>query len=280
MTDLTHTQLQELEENIENALEEYSVKIHPSEPRNHLGISEIGEDCKRKLYYKFRWVAFENHDGRMRRLLTRGHREEERYVSYLEGIGCTVYRVDDTTGNQFRVGGVLGHYGGSCDGVVITPWFPDPFIAEFKTHNTKSFVHYRDKGLQISKPKHFDQMCGYGEKLKIQYGLYFPENKNDDDIKVTCIKLDWERGKQLEKKAEEIILATEPPPKISENPAFWSCKYCFAKDICHEGAVPVKNCRSCNNSMPADGGQWYCKQWTSIIPIENIKTGCDRWVPI
>lgn len=279
MTNLTHTQLQEIKEKIEDGLEELSIKLHPSEHRNHLGISEIGEDCKLKLYFKFRWVLLEQHDGRMRRLFARGHREEERYINYLEGIGCKVYRFDNN-GKQFRVSGVMGHYGGSCDGVVITPWYPDPFLGEFKTHNTKSFVHYVDKGLQISKPKHFDQCCGYGEKMQIQYALYFPENKNDDDIKVTPIKLDWERGKALEKKAEEIILAQERPPKISENPAYYACQQCFAKDICHNGAIPEKNCRSCKNSMPADGAQWYCKQWTAVIPSETIKLGCDKWIPV
>src|ERR1700743_2679568 len=279
MTDITHTDLQNLKEKIEDGLEEYSLKLHAQEPRNHLGISEIGEDCKRKLYYKFRWFAFEEFSGRMLRLFARGHREEARYISYLEGIGCKVYRFD-ADGKQFRVSGVLGHYGGSCDGVAITPWYPDPFILEFKTHNTKSFTHYVDKGLQISKPKHFDQMCGYGEKMQIQYGLYFPENKNDDDIQVTSIKLDWNRGKQLEKKAAEIILATERPPKISENPAFYQCKTCFARDICHNGAIPEKNCRSCKNSMPADNATWTCKQYNSIIPENVIKIGCERWMPI
>src|ERR1700761_7018233 len=92
MTELTHDQLQDIKEKIEDGLEEYSLKIHAQEPRTHLGISEIGEDCKRKLYYKFRWFEFEKFDGRMQRLFARGHREEERYINYLEGIGCKVFR--------------------------------------------------------------------------------------------------------------------------------------------------------------------------------------------
>lgn len=280
MTDLTHTQLTELKNNIENALEDWSIEHHKQEPRTHLGISEIGEECKRKLYYKFRWVAFEKHDGRMLRLFARGHREEEKYINYLEGIGAKVFRFD-AKGKQFRVSGVMGHYGGSCDGVVKLPWYPDiPFLLEFKTHNTKSFTHYVDKGLQISKPKHWEQMCGYGEKMQIQYGLYFPENKNDDDIQVTPIKLDWNRGKQLEKKAEEIILAVEPPPKISENPSFFDCKLCAFKGVCHYGEVPLKNCRSCKNSVPVENAEWRCNHYNANIPANVIKDGCSMWIPI
>ncbi len=279
MTNLTHTQLTELKDNIETALEEWSVKTLSDGPRTHLGISEIGEDCKRKLYYKFRWVAFEVFDGRMLRLFARGHREEEKYINYLIGIGCKVERFD-SNGKQFRVSGVMGHYGGSCDGKVWTPWYPDvPFLGEFKTHNTKSFTHYVDKGLQISKPKHFAQMSGYGEKMQIQYGLYFPENKNDDDIQVTPIKLDWELGKSLERKAEEIIKAVEPPPRISDNPAYWSCQHCFAKDICHYGAIPVRNCRSCKNSFATENASWTCSKF-GIIPNEFVAKGCQEWIPI
>ena len=234
MQELTHVQLLELKDNIETALDEWSIKTLSDGPRNHLGISEIGEDCKRKLWYKFRWVAFEQFDGRMLRLFKRGHREEEKYINYLEGIGFKVQRFDGN-GKQFRVSGFLGHYGGSCDGVGYSPWYPDlPLLLEFKTHNTKSFVHYVEKGLQISKPKHLDQMNCYGYKMGIEYGLYFPENKNDDDIKVTVLKLDWNRAKQLEIKAQEIISAGEAPPRISDNPAFWECKLCTFKENCHD----------------------------------------------
>jgi CRISPR/Cas system-associated exonuclease Cas4 (RecB family) len=279
MTDLTHTQLTELKNDIEDALETHSIKIHEQEPRTHLGISEIGEDCKRKLWYKFRWVAFEKHEGRMLRLFARGHREEERYINYLIGIGCKVERFDKD-GKQFKVASVMGHYGGSCDGVVYTPWYPEvPMILECKTHNTKSFVDYVSKGLQISKPMHLDQMNGYGQKMQIQYGLYFPENKNDDDIKVTLIKLDWERGKALERKAEEIITAQEPPPKISDNPAYYKCGYCFAKDICHYGAIPVRNCRSCKNSIATEGATWTCSKF-GVIPSDFVKIGCPQWMPL
>lgn len=323
MTQLNRFDLQEIKANIENGIEELSIKLHPAEHRSHLGMSEIGEECSRKIWYKFRWAAIEYFDGRMRRLFARGHREEERYISYLEGIGCKVYRFsqqlwysetlnefkiieNDTnlsggTGSfiqitsgpliqmaeqrgyklkQYRVSGVMGHYGGSGDGIVITPWYSDPLIGEFKTHNTKSFVGYLSDGVKKSKPKHWAQMCSYGWKFQIKYGIYFPENKNDDDIKVEVLELDWSYAQQLEKKAEEIILSAEPPPRISDNPAYFNCKYCYLSDICHKGKIPDKNCRSCKNSIPTENAQWGCKLHNSLIPNDWIAKGCDNWIPI
>jgi hypothetical protein len=277
MQDLTSSDLLLVKEKIEEGLE--TLTAIDEEPRTHLGISEIGKPCSRQLYYKFHWVAFEKHSGRMQRLFKRGHREEERFINYLEGMGCKVYRLD-ADGKQFKVSGVMGHYGGSCDGVVITPWFENPFLLEMKTHNTKSFVEYINKGLIKSKPAHYDQMNGYGFKMEIQYGLYWPENKNDDDIQVTPIKLDWKRGEQLERKAEEIITAKQPPSKISENPDYFECQYCFAKGVCHYGAELAKNCRSCRMSSAVERAEWFCSRYGENIPKSVIAVGCDGWCPI
>lgn len=277
--EIPQSELNKIAELINEGIEEYSVKTLADEPRKHLGISEIGEPCSRKLYYKFRWFKFEKFDGRMMRLFKRGHREEEKFINLLEGAGLRVNRFDEN-GKQFRVSGVLGHYGGSCDGQAITPWSNEKFLLEFKTHNTKSFTKYAEVGLIKSKPQHYDQMNGYGLKMDIRYGIYFPENKNDDDIKVEVIKLDHQRGMQLERKAEEIILAKEPPPRISDNPAFFNCFYCYLKDICHHSEVPQKNCRSCQMSEPVEGAQWKCNRYGQNIPDNWIATGCDNWVPL
>lgn len=279
MPTLTDNKLKDLADRIDDAIEEYSAQSLKDKPRTHLGISEIGSECVRQVWYKFRWMKHEEFSGRMLRLFKRGHREESRYISYLEGIGCKVEQYDET-GKQFRISSVMGHYGGSCDGRVITPWYDDKLLVEFKTHNTKSFSHYLDKGLHKSKPKHYNQMCGYGYHMGLQYAIYFPENKNDDSIKTTVVKLDWQRGMQLEKRAAEIITSQEPPAKISENPSFFECQYCAFKDICHNNEVPIKNCRSCRLCKPVENAQWHCSRYNQIIPEAYIKVGCDGWTPL
>lgn len=278
--ELTEADLVTIKEKIEDGIEQLSIDTHPSEFRNHLGMSEIGKPCSRQIYYKFRWMFQQYFDGRMRRLFARGHREEARWTGYLRSIGCTVEQHDEN-GKQFRASGVLGHYGGSCDGRVITPWYSDKFLVEFKTHNSNSFSKIvNDGGVKKHKPEHYDQMCSYGWKMGLQYAIYFPENKNDDDIQIQVLKLDWNRGQQLEKKAAEIILAKEPPPKISENPAFQECKWCDAKGICHGGEVPLKNCRSCQMSRPVEDAKWHCARFDTIIPADWLSQGCDKWIPI
>ena len=180
----------------------------------------------------------------------------------------------------------MGHYGGSMDGMCKAPERYQletdlVFLNEFKTNGTgKGFTDVNKDGVQKAKPKHFAQMSQYGYKQGLKYGLYLIENKNDSGLIVKIVELDWNYGAELEKKAEGIIFAKEPPPRISENPAAYDCTYCHQKGICHNGEVPEKNCRSCRNAMPTNDATWTCSIY-GVIPSDFIRTGCpDNWLPI
>jgi len=123
-------------------------------------------------------------------------------------------------------------------------------------------------------------MCQYGYAKGLKYGIYMIENKNDSDITFKVVELDWNYGRQLADKAEQIIFAKEPPPRISENPAMFDCKYCHFTDICHKGAQPEKNCRSCRYAEPSANATWSCSFHNGVIPEDFIKLGCDNWLPI
>lgn len=81
---------------ISDSIDAYCVDAYDDGHRKHLGASVIGDDCSRKLWYIFRWCYHKKFDGRMQRLFNRGHREEDRFVEWLEGIGCKVYTHDYT----------------------------------------------------------------------------------------------------------------------------------------------------------------------------------------
>jgi len=274
-----------LEEIIKEDINNYCVELTRSnEYRNHLGASVMGDQCWRKLYSKFRWFRKPEFDGRMQRLFNVGHEAEPRFIKYLKGIGFQVQERDPSTGEQWRISGAKGHYGGSLDGQCIAPEryqlsTPLVLLNEFKTQNTgKKFTDVAIMDLSKSKPKHYAQCCQYGEKYGLKYALYMIENKNDSDIIVRIVELDWNYGKALERKAEEIIFATEPPPKIAENESFFDCKYCDEfRDICHNGAKPDKNCRSCRHSTPVDNAEWHCSRFNGIIPQDFIPNGCPDW---
>lgn len=267
-------------ERLKSDIDAYCIELYADEPRRHLGASVIGQECSRKVWYLFRWFSIEQFSGRMYRLFNRGHREEDRFVQWLRGIGMTVYDVDPASGDQWRIKAVQGHFGGSLDGIGITP-FPIlasmPFLLEFKTHNAKSFAKLKDKGVKASKPQHFKQMCTYGRAYGYRYAIYVAICKDNDDLFIEVCELQPSLGDDMFMRATDIIAARVPPRRIAENPTFFECQTCFLRTNCWNNVPPNKNCRSCINAYPVDGGEWYCGHHGQNIPRDFIKTGCDQW---
>ena len=272
---------EKLEQLLSNDINTFCETYYEQGHRNHLGASTLGEPCWRKLWYQFRWVKQERFDGRMMRLFNVGHSAEPRFVAYLKGIGFDVKEFDED-GKQFRISGAMGHYGGSLDGMCKAPeryQLSDDIILSlsFKTINTGSgYNKVSDEALSKAKPMHWAQECQYGYKTGIKYCIYMIENKNDSDITFKVIELDWNYGAQLEKKASEIIFSKEPPPRISENPSLFDCKFCVYSGICHKGEPVEVNCRSCRNAKPIEDAQWYCHKFEMTIPSDFIAKGCEH----
>lgn len=251
--------------------------------RKHLGMSVIGEECARSIWYHFRWFHLGRHIGRMLRLFERGKHEEARIVSHLRQIGAVVEDVDPATGKQWLASDFGGHYGGSCDAHI---WNLDRYglpgrgIGEFKTHNDKSFQHLKKHGLVSSKLGHYVQAQSYMGYFGLSWALYVAINKNDDEYYMEAIAFKPELWEQYRKRAWDIINNPEPPPRISNNSSWWVCKLCDFHDHCHhpERVMPARNCRSCLMSVPnTDNGTWYCERWKATIPDDAVKAGCDYW---
>jgi hypothetical protein len=299
--DISYENMRSIEKSIAAKIDEYITTEFSEDFRDHLGASEIGRECEREIFYKFRWFnepnykkvdpdtgEVEDHTARMKRLFQRGHCEEDRLVSYLRGIGATVHEVNPETGEQWRVSGLVGgHFGGSLDGIAVLPEsvtglsFPLPVLLEFKTYGTKSFKRLEKLGLDQTKPEHVTQMSVYGWFYQLQYSVYMAIQKDDDTLKVLFRKLDPNRGLAAVEKATRVVLAQNPPDRIREDPSYYKCKFCDHKRTCHETGLPtLKNCRSCQYGRPMPGPTWVCGQNNQVIPREVLLQGCDWWEPL
>jgi len=272
-------------------IDEYCVRTYDGGHRSHLGASLIGRECKRYLWYVFRWCLHEKTTGRQQRLFNRGHREEARFVEWLEGIGFKVWFENrDEAPNekgeypQYRISDVMGHFGGSLDGIAVLPeryGIEEPVLLEFKTNGTGAgFNKLADDGMPIAKPEHFAQTSTYGKKYNFRYCVYLNINKNDDSLHVEVVKLNHGLGEQMIMKAEQIILSQTPPVRLSDNPTFHKCGYCHLKDVCHKGAVVEVNCRSCAFARPVENAEWFCEVHNGNIPKEFIPTACPSYKAI
>ena len=257
-----------------------------SEPaRPYLGASSIGKECKRALWYAFRWASAESFDGRMYRLFQTGHLAEDRFVNDLRSIGATVWDRDPATGQQFGASAMGGHMRGHCDGVAkgIPCGGNKPYLLEFKTHGSKSFANLKKQGVEKAKPEHYAQMTWYMGHLNLDRALYLAVNKDTDELHAERIEFDPVAFGAIQAKAESIIFATEPPAKLSEDPKFYLCNFCAYKSVCHGGQTPPLSCRTCVHATPEreGDGRWSCaKHKTAEIPIHIQRKGCENHLPL
>lgn len=268
-----------------------AIKANNTEtPRRYLGASIIGKPCARQLWQDFRWVKFENFDGRMLRLFETGHLEELRLTKNLRMAGLTVHDVDAETGQQFAIVMHGGHFRGHADGVCLgikdapKTWH----LLEYKTHSQKSFDKLANEGVEKTKPEHYAQMQIYMHGLKLTRAYYLARNKNTDELYGERVKYDKERAEHYIKRAENIIFNPEPPSKISERPDWYQCKFCNYHPQCHPTrtdlpeTLPNVNCRTCIHSTPTQTGEWLCENYDSLIPDDWMPTGCaeHRYIPM
>ena len=262
--------------------------------RAYLGASIIGDACERKLWYDFHWAADpEDFGGKLLRLFDTGHREEARMIEDLRRSGVEVWDTDpdddlpNGTARQIGVSEIAGHFRGHLDGIALgVKEAPKaPHVLECKTHSPKSFKKLLLSGVAISKPMHYAQMQIYMHLLAIKRGLYLAYGKHEseedkcDGLYAERIDYDPLAAERLIAKAHRIITGRAPPPPLHKNPKArmaWDCGYCAKIGICHEGAWPRRNCRTCIESTPEmDGdGRWSCDFHKCDLTYDDQQRGC------
>lgn len=195
-----------------------------------LRASELGEECSRKLWYRSRQYKEPIPEPRILRLFDRGHKEEDRVLEWLNGIGCEIW-------DQQKQVRYKDFFTGHIDGLVIgVPEVPSKtHLLEVKTYNDKNFKKLQKEGVPF---QHKVQMQIYMYLLGIDRVLYIAVNKNDDDLHIERIKLDKEFAEAQLIKAERIIFMEKEPERIGPgNESFFKCKWCGMRDICYRKEI-------------------------------------------
>ena len=264
--------------------EQYEKRNEAEQSRTYLGASVVGRECKRALWYSFRWASKEKFNGRLLRLFQTGHLAESRFVSDLRSIGATVYDVNPATGGQYSFSDLGGHMRGSMDGCAHrVPGAGNHWLVlEFKTHSAKSFADLKKKGVEKAKPEHFIQMQVYMGWSSMQRALYLAVNKDTDELYSERLPFDKVVFDKAIAKAESIIFAEQPPPKINDDPKFYLCSWCSHNGVCHGHQVPAVSCRTCVHTTPEreGDGRWSCAKHGPEIPTDFARKGCGDHLPL
>jgi hypothetical protein len=281
--------LPENSKTIDAIYEHYKKTGDAEPPREYLGMSEIGDECARKLWYTFHHCAKEDFPGRLYRLFETGDLEEIRLVKDLRDIGCDVNSVNEH-GEQFGFSLLGGHFSGHMDGCALgIPEAPKTWhVLEFKTHNNKSFEKLKKSGVRFAKPKHYCQMQCYMGCSGMKRALYLAVNKDTDEIYSERVEFDKEVFDLAVASAREIIFNTTPPAPIASRPDDWRCTYCCARRLCFPTPgtplLPIVqiSCRQCCYAEATEVGigQWVCKKDSRSLTFGDQRNACFNYLPI
>ncbi|HEY0329626.1 MAG TPA: hypothetical protein VGC77_11060 [Rhodopseudomonas sp.] len=247
-----------------------------------ISISILGDECERALWYEFRWSSQpEVIDGLKAITFETGNIEEDRLMNSLRMIGCEVDDVDHR-GKQYRIGAIAGHVRGKMDGKVLgLPEAPKTWhVAEAKSMGDKYFKEVQKVGVRNGYFAHWVQLNTYCHLFGYERGLYICRNKNTGEIYCERIETDHVEAIRLLQRAERIIKASNPVPKLHEDPEHklaFKCKYmCKHKAVCHDHEFARVSCRTCIHATPEMFGDaaWSCARWNTPLTLAEQKKGC------
>lgn len=264
--------------------DQYEKREANKSPRFHLGASSLGSECRRAMWYEFRWADRAKFDGRMLRLFESGHLQEPRVVHDLRSVGLEVHAVDPDTGDQIRF--KSGHLQGSCDGVVKgVPDAPKTtHLLEIKTMNDKNFKAIVKSGAAEAQPKYYVQMQVYMRAFRLSCALLVVVNKNTDELHFERVRYDERTAIDALRAGNMVIQSSGPPKRLSEDPAMFKCKMCPFSEVCHYKKEMTVSCRTCKFAQPLTdptrNGQWQCTRFDHLLTGQAQIDACPNYTAI
>ena len=209
-------------------------------PRHYLGASSIGDECSRKLWYRYNGHK-EKFDAKTLRRFADGHRTEEVILGWLKscpGIEIFTRGVD---GNQIGFSSFGGKFAGHYD--AIGRGFPQApktwHIVEVKCVNEKAFEELKKlksqnekTAIELWNPEYWSQVQVYMHMEGLKRSIHIVATTGARDLISVRTDYNKEHAEAMLAKAKRIIDAKEPLERIG-GPTFWKCKQCSFRDICH-----------------------------------------------
>ena len=257
-------------------------------PRRYLGASAIGDPCSRKVWYGFRWALPRSFSATSYRAIQDGHRGEALMIQWLRSIpGIQLWTEDpDAPDHQIGFAAVAGHFRGHVDGVISGLYQAPktPHVWEQKVCNETKFnklvkliaQHGEKAALLHWDEIYYAQAQIYMQQLELTrhyLTVATPGNRKLVSCRTEYCATD---AKAILKKAETIIAAERPPLRLSDNPAWYQCKWCDYHALCHGQTMPAVNCRTCAHSTARmdDSKPWTCE--LNQPAISGDQAGCDH----
>lgn len=255
-------------------------------PRPYLGMSQIGEPCARKSWYRFRFVKQEIFDAATLKRFEDGHRTEALVIERLRLLeGIELIDIDLRTGKQIGFVDLDGHFRGHADGSILGI-FQAPkalHVLEVKCCSEKKFNELKKIVSELGEKaalKKWNEIyygqgmlyCDYMGATRHYLVVATPGGRDWMGVRTNA---DPATAIKLRAKANRVIKSNAPLDKVSNDKSWFECRYCAFSEICHENTQPERNCRTCIHSTPVENGEWLCSRWGKKITTEEQIAGCQ-----
>ena len=227
--------------------------------RNYLGASLIGNECARQIYYEYNGYPRLLFEAETLMNFEDGHRTEDLTASRLRLVDGIELWTHDEKGEQFGFSAFEGKFSGHCDGVIrgLRQAPKTLHVWEAKCSAYKKFNEFKnakqkfgDKlALKNWNTNYFAQAQLYMHYLQIDRHYMTVALAGGRDYDSCRTEYQPDIAQFYIDRADKIINAKEPPPKINDKPDFFLCRFCNFKEICHN-AKNTSTLPAIRNKLP------------------------------
>lgn len=254
--------------------------------RPYLGMSSLGNECSRQLWYGFRWAKHIRFKAQTLRYFEDGHRTEDLIAKRIKAVDGVELQTQDPNNPDRQIGwkDFGGHLRGHADGI-LTGLKQAPktkHLWENKAVNDKKFAKLE----KLKKINEKAALSMWDETYYAQQVLYMDyEGLTRSWMTVTTpggrkqlgvrTEADPALAIKLKAKASSIIFSDNAPDKISDSDKMPPCVFCDLKEICRGREAADRNCRTCAHAQVNDDGTWECVRLGKILDYDTQKAGCE-----
>lgn len=211
---------------------EYQQRTIKDKPRDYIGASSIGSECSRQIWYECKGFEGEPIETKYRRVFDMGRWLETLVVQWLKESGLKIETGNE--GNEFLevVAEKMPYFKGHMDGVILSN-SGEKYILEIKSAKDSSYKTFLNKGIELWFPKYYYQLQSYMGMSGIHSSSIIVLNKDTSDISDNVVLFDKRKYDDLKIKAQTIYHSEIEPPRINNSPAWYLCRICKFRKICH-----------------------------------------------
>jgi hypothetical protein len=206
--------------------------------REYIGMSELGDECLRRVYYNAEKAPRKEHKGSRLRIFETGHTFEAMVARWLIQAGFDL-RTKNGKGDPIGMATASGNIQGHVDGYLLTgpavPTLMYPGIWENKALANKYWKPIVKNGLRIAEPRYYGQVQTYMGYFETANCLFSAINKDTEEIYWEIIRFYLSEAQRFSDRGVAVIQALHagvPPDRICPNMTFFEARMCDFAEFC------------------------------------------------